>query len=133
MVTIIKKNNMKPLELTDDQKNKLLEMCNTLFPEYEKIYWNSGKGSNGSSEYIGFGTKKENNFVDYIYIHWFEFCMIILAKKIIYPLYVPPYCNSEEGLQIGIEEFGNDVLYYPKTHPVDYLYKKFLKLINENS
>ncbi len=103
---------MKPIELTDEHEDKLLKMCKVLFPEYKKIYWSTGKGSNNSSEHIGFGTKEENGFIDYIYIHWFEFCINNLLSKLRLTYYNYVRSNMEEGYN----------------HLVDYLYEKFLKL-----
>lgn len=131
---------MKIIDLTSEQKDKLLKMCKVLF--------NTGDGRYTQFRFspdfkIGlfFKQKITNlNFIQWIddtngkdyKMHWFEFCLLHLAPKIIYPLYIASSGDSDEGGQVGMEEFGNDVLYYPKTHPVDYLYGKFLKLNNEN-
>lgn len=118
---------MVQLKLTEEHKTKLLEMCVKLFPKYKIIIEQDyARDYNAVAGILSIRDNDTDNFITKY--HWFEFCLLHLAKQIIYPLYVPANCNSEEGLQIGIEEFGNDVLYYPKTHPVDYLYSKFKEL-----
>lgn len=111
---------MKPIKLTEEHKSKLLEMCKILFPEYLLIdihkngllvLWEELPPSRMWNE-----------------IHWFEFCMTHLASKIIYSLYIPKNANSDEGGQIGMDKFNNTVLYYPKKHPIDYLYFEFQQL-----
>lgn len=105
---------MVQLKLTKRHTVKLLKMCKILFPEHT-IFEIDQDG------YILSFSKKCPA------IHWFEFCMLHLAPKIIYPLYIPAYCDSEEGGQIGMEKFGNAIL-YNKAHPVDYLYEQFKEL-----
>jgi len=141
---------MKSIELTEEHKSKLLEMCNKLFPEYSEIYWNSGKGSNGSSEHLGFGTPTEENpnFNNYIYIHWFEFCMTYLIEKLNdkyhevlkeksweeFPPYVSNVYSNAKGKWNLYTKFH---FHYPKAcnggsnfpiNPIDYLYEEFKKL-----
>ena len=121
---------MKPIELTKQQQDNLLIMCSTLFPEYKKIYWNSGKESNGSSEHIGFGTcNKTNDCVDFIYIHWFELCMTYLPVEMY--KYAMHKCNLKpkkalEIIENNLHAFVDFNRYY--INPIDYLYEEFLKL-----
>lgn len=65
---------MNSIELTEEHKSKLLEMCKTLFPEYEEIRFNIN-----AKEYGVFIVMDNGNII----IHWFEFCTIYLSKKII--------------------------------------------------
>lgn len=100
---------MKPIELTEEHKSKLLEMCKVLFPKY-KYYdiWNND---------IILGTISRKNDTDesdeflenLISIHWFEFCHEYLSVKI----------------------FGDYNIIFSgpnRPHPVDYLYAEFLKI-----
>lgn len=133
---------MKPIEINEEQKEKLLEMCKVLFPKYPEIFITEFESDDlnifmFSKNSIKYWKKelKEDFDIDYISlyeadvkIHWFEFCMTHLAKKLLYLLYVPKNANSEEGYQIGMEKFSNNALYYPKIHLVDYLYLEFKKL-----
>ena len=103
---------MKPIELTEEHKFKLLEMCNELFPEKKwfkilcgNIYYSKNGNFPGKS------------------IHWFEFCTKIghniFSRKQF-------YYNSEEFIT-----FMKIMCLQDKTklqHPVDYLYEEFKKL-----
>jgi hypothetical protein len=103
---------MKALQLTEEHKVKLLEMCNKLFPEYKDL--------NYYKDYIGIGWSKQ--------IHWFEFCMTWLSHKIIF--------NSNNKLSAcnhnhaSLLESTMSIFYGEKhgIHPVDYLYEEFLKI-----
>jgi len=133
---------MKPIELTEKQKDQLLEMCKVLFPEYS-FSW--------EYEMYGRALKQEFNDVLAIYpdkgwgtnIHWFEFIMGTLASKID-DLYC--ICNKEklESKDDNIRITAWDRRPYhdlwsgfnfgalkPGGHPVDYLYKEFKKLNND--
>ena len=110
---------MKEIQLDLSQKVKLLEMCKILFPEYEIEL-------HGSNIYFLPTTN---------YIHWFEFCMTILAEKILNP-------NNEisKFMMKKIKKFYYRVSTYSwfmqdpgvresfVHHPVDYLYEEFKKL-----
>ena len=112
---------MKSIELTEEHKSKLLEMCNKLFP-------------NNKVDSLQFGTikflidyyerKDPNNskltfggWDEVVEIHWFEFCVKILGQKL-----------------LDIDDDADD--YYDfigeccaaTSHPVDYLYEEFKKL-----
>ena len=120
---------MKSIELTEEHKSKLLEMCKNLFPEQE-FYW--------EYEMYGRGLKEDFNDVLQVYfkdkeawkrnlfpfnIHWFEFCMTHLADKMLQLGELPNYDNKLDY------EF-NSILQssWWESHPVDYLYKEFKKL-----
>jgi len=117
---------MKAIELTQYQKDKLMEMIEKLFPEY------SGKSGSISLEipFVSYGNKYERmngnhcfvmGFKDYndnladpdLYIHWFEFCIKHLILKL------SDSIQSTVDLRMLFCEFPN---------PVDYLYAHFEKL-----
>jgi hypothetical protein len=92
---------MNSIELTQEHKSKLLEMCNKLFSEYDDILF-----SPITFNMLMFnGTEK-----DTVYIHWFEFCITHLAKKV---------CKSD-GITLTFNGYKNN--------PIDFLYKEFKKL-----
>jgi hypothetical protein len=98
---------MKNIELTKDHKCKLLEMCKVLFPEIDWKWWTI-EGPNGEVEELEL--LECSTIEQFLTIHWFEFCMTHLAKKLLNP---------------------NDLIYYQTTgyflyeHPIDYFYVKF--------
>jgi hypothetical protein len=101
---------MKAIELTEEHKDKLLEMCDALFPKYDDIRI--------SKDLLWLFDNKNDDFEVF---HWFEFCMTHLAirfKKlgidINYWLMTLPSAHSQ----------------WPKeyNHPLDYLYFEFKKL-----
>ncbi len=100
---------MKAIELTEEQKKKLLEMCKVLFPEFTFGFENDISDL-GILEYYTDSPKWK-------FIHWFEFCINILPNKI-----EEKYKGNTGTCTWGIY----DGLIHDK-HPVDYLYKKFKK------
>lgn len=128
---------MKSIELTEEHKSKLLEMCEKLFPE--QIPFCIGlsqelrKGWGYSREYI-FG--KVDTFEDNgIIIHWFEFCMTHLVEKVL-----NPKDEISKNMMKKLKKFYYKATTYSwfiqnpgerecfLTHPVDYLYEEFKKL-----
>ena len=131
---------MNNIELTEEHKTKLLEMCRELFPEYNR--------------FIGFyKTEDELFYKEKIYkfnmlhligeddniqiIHWFEFCMTHLIEKLndLSDVYeeIPPYvANVYGGANGKWNLYVKFHFHYPKNrykkHPIDYLYSEFLKL-----
>lgn len=123
---------MKSIQLTEEQKEKLLEMCKELFPEYNNIKIKCTlKGKkitvskriyfDGSGNMMGFPKKEMADvdpYITYDWIHWFEFCMTHLQDKL-------------KGLGGFENDFDCDVnlmsCWY-ESHPVDYLYSEFKKL-----
>jgi hypothetical protein len=93
---------MKPIELTQEHKAKLLEMCKKLFPEL----------INTTIELNGYINTADSEDTYSDLIHWFEFCVRILTPKI---------------LSYGIEQLGSECL-DNNENPIDYLYKEFKKL-----
>lgn len=126
---------MKSIELTENHKSKLLEMCKVLFPEPEFYFWWEyemyGRGlkqnfndvlcvSETLNPPINVGTEEKPYFrtKNYFNIHWFEFCMTHLFEKI---MVIPYYYES-------INDYIQMNGYFIYGHPVDYLYKEFKKL-----
>ena len=111
---------MNSIQLTEEHKSKVLEMCKVLFPEYKVKFIpdNLLEYDDQIFNYLSIEeiTEKE---VDFTVIHWFEFCMTYLCDKIFLP-------KGESRLD-GIK--GMD--YYQRNenmHPIDYLYSEFKKL-----
>jgi hypothetical protein len=97
---------MKPIELTEEHKSKLLEMCKALFPDYD-LYISENNIHIGS---------------DFLFIHWFEFCMTYLS------IAISKIKNYPADL-IDRNEFAKSIIDETYSqHPVDYLYKEFKKL-----
>ena len=99
---------MKNIELTENQKVKLLEMCRILFPEYPDLQFGVKEKHNWSKEYLVFGLTGNEPI-----IHWFEFCMTHLCDKVFI---------HDESLNEFLLTFNVD------KHPIDYLYEEFKKL-----
>lgn len=103
---------MKPLELTKEQKDKLLDMCNSLFPK-EGVFFTINCGDIYYSDRGKYPGET---------IHWFEFCWKILNKiceKIKSPIEI-----TKKVEIFGLICFNN----FESQHPVDYLYSEFKKL-----
>lgn len=109
---------MKSIELTEDHKTKLLEMCKVLFPEYIEINLEINENYDGIQDYIQLRKKYENT----TFIHWFEFCWLLLNK--ILELNLSPIKISKIIHDFGIICFNQSKW----IHPVDYLYEEFKKL-----
>lgn len=101
---------MKPIELTQEQKDKLLEMCVGIFPEYAH---DSSKDEAPNVQiifndfvrfYSGFKIRKAKPTLDEI--HWYEFCITKLA-----PILLP-----SDGIVIDFDG---------KYSPIEFLYKYF--------
>jgi len=105
---------MQPIQLTQNHKDKLLEMCKTLFPEYE--FYDEKRVS---KDYICYKNKNTN----FEGIHWFEFCMTILINKLI---------DDKQHTNWSIDLSDKDILILNiqnnKQETIDYLYLEFLKL-----
>lgn len=100
---------MKNIELTEEHKSKLLEMCKELFPEYKDYKWDVVHCTD-DIKYNGilFMYKKDGNDDEF---HWFEFCMTHLVRELM--------CKNTKHAQ---------QLFMGLKHPIDYLYEQFLKL-----
>lgn len=105
------------IELTEEHKSKLLEMCNKLFPEYKEIILTKQKFLNfGFKDHISYTSRIGN-----MSIHWFEFCMTHLIPKF-----------EKQGIHINywLMTLGPKHIHWPVNfnHPVDYLYQEFKKI-----
>lgn len=144
---------MKQIELTEEHKTKLLEMCEVLFPEPEYSFWWEyemyGRGLKQSFNdvlcvchtfkkpiiklYNGKEFKQTSNYFN---IHWFEFCMTHLVDKIdnLWIKHVNYKCvgydtTSYDWTNRPFLKIWNIVnTGHLKQHPVDYLYEEFKKL-----
>ena len=133
---------MKNIELTENHKSKLLEMCKVLFPEYTTI----PNDKNPKFLTINWFTKQgyfihlmdDDDLKENKMIHWFEFCMTHLINKI----------SEIEDSKLGDDDYDSihvniinlnrkkydnlckNILdsWSNKKHPVDYLYEEFKKL-----
>lgn len=106
---------MKAIELTEEHKSKLLEMCKALFPEYDKeINLEIEPDYEGLQNFIQFRKKYENC----IFIHWFEFCMTHLSNKLELLLKL----DLIHSFYSFNEQVNNN------NHIIDYLYEEFKKL-----
>lgn len=107
---------MKPLELTEEHKIKLLEMFRELFPEYTRIEF-----------YEIYNIEFEINNTSNT-IHWFEFCLLHLSEKI----YKTFSKITEEDNWYGSHlNWAINTMYTKKPHKIhliDYLYEEFKKL-----
>lgn len=101
---------MKAIELTQEHKDKLLEMCKILFPEYINVEIELEPDYEGLQYFIQLN--KTDKIKEWIYIHWFEFCFTILADKI--------FTKYIEKAQFVIDTWAGN--------PIDYLYDEFKKL-----
>ena len=109
---------MKNIELTEDHKSKLLEMCKELFPEYVEIDFNKS----------GLLTlwKEKCPSIQWSEIHWFEFCMTYLLDK----LHPDNDKQSKDNWSMDLSDKDYVIfkIIVRKKHPVDYLYEEFKKL-----
>lgn len=113
---------MKQIELTEEQKKKLLEMCKVLFSEYS--VWTFEEISQlGAYSYdyncLLFSNEAEHHLYKAESAHWFEFTILHLSKKILDKIenIEKPYLWTFQGKILNLEE-----------HAIDYLYDIFKKL-----
>ena len=130
---------MKNIELTEDHKSKLLEMCKVLFPEYN--YYSLHKTDNiltFRSNYF-YNHDDDWSYDEQLHIHWFEFCINYLSRKLYVKLDKRKHThflfNNTKGIVIYHENsiFTNYYLYFEKEHHlIDYLYEVFKKINIKN-
>lgn len=121
---------MKAIELTEEHKSKLLEMCKILFPEY---FFDE----EGEDYYID-----ENNIINFLIpikenefkggeIHWFEFCTNEIVNELAWrniETEILADCEYENFRMKLITKIFKDKLVGNNFHIIDYLYKQFQKL-----
>jgi len=125
---------MKSIELTEEHKTKLLEMCKVLCPEYN---WHIGfsifydQGGEGPYEEVDLGYLHLLGFHDgkgnfpNLNIHWFEFCMTHLAPKITNGKTYYIFCDRCNSHKHNKFEYSKEFIEKYLQHPVDYLYEQF--------
>lgn len=101
---------MKPIELSDLQKEHLLEMCNKLFISSKPIINKKGFIKLWQQDLSAI----EGEYL--IKIHWFEFCIMDLTTKI-YNILQPSTTITLMRGHVAQED-----------HPIDYLYEQFKKI-----
>ena len=123
---------MKNIELTEEHKSKLLEMCKVLFPElnlemyydddisdnWEEALENNSCGNDAQVGYLISNWHKPNAKI----IHWFEFCMTHLVDKI--SLKIAEL--EDEADECIKQEFMHELSKINNIiNPIDYLYEEF--------
>lgn len=118
-------NIIKSIKLTQIQKQKLLEMCKFLFPEYNDFeitssfpYYNSNKLEGVSwketpTEDAVCLIKDDKDDYRSVTVHWFEFCIKHLIPKLA--------IDMQYAIDLRI-------LFCELPNPIDYLYEHFKKL-----
>lgn len=107
---------MKPIQITQKQKEKLLEMCKVLFPEFT-FTLDIEPQYDGSQDYIFVIEESLSSIGEPI--HWFEFCMTHLIDKIFLP------CGESRLDGLKFIEFHR---VHNKAHLVNAIYEQFKKL-----
>lgn len=114
---------MNKLSLTDEQKKKLLEICEDLFPECKEIRF-----FGDYQDYVLF------NFISgkSLDVYWLELCMFELPKRIAENgKSVLPESTQYRIYESMSKRILNIHPTYSKVepkHPVDYLYEEFKKI-----
>lgn len=112
---------MNKISLTKVQEEKILEMCNDLFPDCKRV-----EISDMHMDNILFFFRNNGRT---LHIHWFELCVMELPKRIaeasntVYP---------KDKHAFIIDMMMKKMLDFSpleKEHPVDYLYKMYQKTL----
>lgn len=98
---------MKAIELTEEHKKKLLEMCNKLL-KYDNFGFENGFSKYGLIEYYN------GSWINWELIHWYELCDTSISV-LLFPM--KSYLWKEYLVK--------------NMHPIDYLYEEFKKLQND--
>ena len=114
---------MKNIEINEKQKENLLEMCKVLFPELTDLeIRDSMEDFCFKFEHVCIEYGRQND--NLVIIHWFEFCMTHLAKKLIPKVTKYNLDSAYDSLYNVIYQFWEN----KHNHIVDYLYEEFKKL-----
>lgn len=111
---------MNKLALTEEQRDRLLQMCNDLFPEYDVVEYYD------NTERCHF--LKEETETD---IHWLELCILEISKRIsggfdtVYPK--EKYAFIIDMMMKKMLDFS----YVKKEHPIDYLYNLYQQTLKD--
>lgn len=128
------------IKLTKEQKDKLLEMCNSLFPEYDYFQLNENLLIQGLSQKLldfenrdwfdNYNEENKWNIDNYnnweLSVHWFEFCVKELSSTLAFSL-----AKTDILMDFEWESFINkflEAVFKQSKHPIDYLYTEFKKL-----
>lgn len=136
---------MNPIKLTEEHKSKLLEMCKELFTEYTYHEFNTDVEGNWGDDILCLYNPGD---IKSINIHWFEFCMTHLSRKIFNKLHdfsnhmtadYEQECSDEWDAELmqrcsffvanptrNLDKYPNGKII--AWHPIDYLYEEFKKL-----
>jgi hypothetical protein len=104
------------IELTKDHKERLIEICEYMFPEYYKIEMVP------DGEYIRFFKDKNSKVVDFD-IHWFEACMTIIPIS---------FSEVEGDWHYYLNWLNYHMTRKQMLHPVDYYHAVFLEDIKQD-
>lgn len=102
------KSKLERLHISEEQHIRLLEMCNTFYPDYQFL-----NKSMENQMYVSF--RKYSTLDKVEVIPWFELCLTHLSVKIGEKINKSPYYLVESWL------------YSRKEHLVDYLFDLFKK------
>lgn len=122
---------MNKLELTEEHKSKILEMCTVLFPEDHFSFENdlgdegyldrnlhiNNPYEYGSEEYSKIQKKSLNWNDEGSNFHWFEFCFMQIMPKLYDDIESLGF-NDNTALELGCIRLHHH-------HPVDDIYKYF--------
>jgi len=114
---------MQTLQLTAKQKDKLLEMCKILFPEYKSIEVDLEPTCDlcsGNTIRMSLHENMREHWNDWVIIHFYELMWIILNKICETYKFTPIQINKAAHL-FGMVCFNR----LESQHPVDYLYEIF--------
>lgn len=106
---------MKQVELTKEQKLKILEIANKLFPEYVHIEFSS-EPNDEQYNMLLFYTYKGGSGETWSSIHWYEFCMTQLHEKLL---------NSTAS---RFEKYEVLLIFTQSGHLVDISYEAYNKI-----
>jgi len=109
---------MENLELTEDHRSKLIEMCEKLFPQYKEFELELEEQYDGSKGFLSFRNKNSNSFLDTQDVYWYEFCIRYLIPKIF------------QGIQ---EIIDCRTMFCELPNPIDYLHANFERLNGNRS
>jgi hypothetical protein len=106
---------MRPIQLTEKHREKLLEMCIALFPEYSPFDLELKSQYDGSEYNIFFKYMEKHMF----YIHWFEFCITHLLERVAKHYEENVLSTKSFSKFLVMQKVTNEL---NKNHPVDTLY-----------
>lgn len=113
---------MKTIKLTQEHKDKLLEIAKAIFPKYE-FSWEYEMNGRALKQYfdgvlaifgddLSFGKN----------IHWFEFCCNSeLIEKLLNK------GNLSDHLHDNVVRYFEQCIIFKNEHPIDHLYEHFKK------